>query len=213
MADNTEIQWTHLREVLDRYGNYFCNLVQQKMLQNNSNASGNLVRSFTYKVGIEGDRYWVEVEMEDYWKYVNDGRKAGKWPPREKIKQWILIKPVKPRPYTYLPSVKSLAFLIQRSIKEKKGYAPPRRILEDWIEKKGIHPQPRKILPSVDSLAFLISRKIGTQGTKGTKFFDEAMEETYKYFEISIENAIKEDLADWLENVVNEVLDALDMKA
>jgi len=204
-----DISWTHLYEVLQRYGQYFIDCVQRKMIQNGSNASGNLVNSFTYNVFIADGRYGVEVEMEDYWYYVNNGRKPGKMPPIEKIKQWVLIKPVKPYPYTYTPSVKSLAYLIQRSIKEKKGYAPPRAILEDWIEKKGIKPQPRQVLPSVDSLAYLIARKIGREGTKGTHFFDEAMRETYDYFERSIDNAIKEDYADWLENVVDETLKAM----
>lgn len=204
-----EIQWTHLKEVLDRYGNYFCNLVQKKMMANKSNASGKLVNSFTYRVFIEDNRYGVIVEMEDYWYYVDKGRKAGKRPPREKIKEWILVKPIKPRPYTYTPSVKSLVFLIQRSIKEKKGYAPPSSVLEDWVKKKGIRPQPRKVLPSVDQLAFLIARKIGLYGTKGTNFFTEAEKETYKYFKESIENAIQEDYGQWLTGIVETTISDL----
>lgn len=208
MSD-TDIKWTHLLEVLDRYGQYVVNGLQMKMLQNKSNASGTLTNSFKYTYGVEDGKYWVEVEMEDYWKYVNAGRKAGKMPPVAKIEEWIKIKPVHPRPYTYTPSVKSLAFVIQRSIKEKKGYAPPRKILEEWINKKGIKPQPRTIVPSVKSLAFLIARKIGRVGTTGTKFFDEVTADARKYFERSISNAIQEDIKDWLENIVNEVLEGI----
>jgi len=205
--ENIDIQWTHLLSVLDRFGNYLCNLLQKKMMNNNSNASGTLVNSFSYTFGIDDDgRYWVDVELEDYWKYVNDGRKPGKMPPVEKIKEWILVKPVKPYPYTYTPSVKSLAFLIQRSIKEKKGYAPPRAVLEAWIEKKGIQPQPRQVYPSVESLAYLIARKIGREGTKGTGFFDEAVDEATKYFEESIDNAIQEDIKVWLEEEMADFL-------
>ena len=189
--ENIDIQWTHLLSVLDRFGNYLCNLLQKKMMTNNSNASGTLVNSFSYTFGIDDDgRYWVDVELEDYWKYVNDGRKAGKMPPVEKIKEWILVKPVKPYPYTYTPSVKSLAFLIQRSIKQKKG----------------IQPQPRQVYPSVDSLAYLIARKIGREGTKGTGFFDDAVDEATKYFEESIDNAIQEDIKVWLEEEMADFL-------
>ena len=206
---DTDMKWTHLLEVLDRVGEYFCNLVQKKMMQNKSNASGTLTNSFTYTYGVEDGRYWVEVSMEDYWKYVNDGRKPGKMPPISKIEEWIRVKPIQPRPYTYTPTVKSLAFLIQRSIREKKGYAPPRSVLEDWIEKKGIKPQPRKVVPSVRSIAFLIARKIGRYGTTGTKFFDEARDETLKYFERTIDNAIQEDIKVWLEEIVAETLSDL----
>lgn len=205
------IRWTHLLEVLDRVGQYFCKRAQELMMQNNSNATGTLVNSFTYDYGVdvETGRYWVDISMEDYWKYVNDGRKAGRMPPVEKIRDWILVKPIKPQPYTYTPSVKSLAFLIQRSIKDKKGYAPPRTILEDWINKKGIQPQPRTIVPSVESLAFLIARKIGREGTTGTGFFDKAKDDTLKYFETTIDNAIQEDLKVWLEEIVNQSLSEL----
>ena len=209
MIDDYEIKWTHLKEVLDRYGQYFVNQLQMKMLQNKSNASGTLTNSFKYSYGVEDDRYWVEVEMEDYWKYVNKGRNAGKMPPIYKIEEWIRVKPVKPRPYSYTPSVKSLAFLIQRSIKEKKGYAPPISVLEEWMKKKGIHPQPRRVVPSVRSLAFLIARKIGRFGTQGTHFYDETLKDANAYFQKSIDYAIQEDIKDWLENVVNDVLQGL----
>lgn len=210
MSD-TDIKWTHLLEVLDRYGQYVVNGLQTKMLQNKSNASGTLTNSFKYTYGVEDGKYWVDVEMEDYWYYVDKGRNAGKMPPIVKIEEWIRIKPVHPRPYTYTPSVKSLAFLIQRAIKDKKGYAPPRKVLEEWITKKGIKPQPRQIVPSVKSLAFLIARKIGREGTKGTKFYTEVTEDARKYFERTIDNAIQEDLTDWLENVVNEVLENINI--
>ena len=204
-----EIQWTHLLQVLDRVGNYFCNEVQRLMLQNGSNATGNLVNSFSYTYGVDDGRYWVEISMDDYWKYVNDGRNPGRMPPVQKIKDWVLVKRINPRPYTYIPSVKSLTFLIQRSIKEKKGYAPPRTILENWIQKKGIKPRPQTVTPSVDSLAFLIARKIGREGTKGTHFFDVAKDNTLKYFERSIDNAIQEDIKVWLEDVMADTLSAL----
>lgn len=206
-----DIKWTHLLEVLDRYGMYFCEEIKKRLLQDKSNATGNLANSFTYTYGVDGDTYWVEVEMEDYWKYVNDGRKPGKMPPVEKIRDWCLVKPVRPQPYTYTPSVKSLAFLIQRSIKQKKGYAPPRRILEDWINKKGIHPRSVTITPSVETLAFLIARKIGKYGTTGTKFFDEVSKATYDYFQLSIEAALREDYTEWLESALDDTLEAMNL--
>ena len=203
MTNDYEIQWTHLKEVLKNYGEYFVNQLQMKMLRNNSNASGTLTNSFKYSYGIDEDKYWVEVEMEDYWKYVNEGRKAGKMPPVIKIEEWIKVKPVHPRPMSEEQAVRSLAWAVRKSIKKKKGFAPPLNALEEWIKKKQI---PVNRMPSVRSLAWAISKKIGRFGTKGTHFYDEVLDDAKKYFERSISNAIQEDIKDWLENVVGDYL-------
>ena len=59
--------------------------------------------------------------MKDYWYYVENGRKAGKWPPIQNILDWIKIKPVLPRPNAEgkLPTPQQLAFLIARKIGEE----------------------------------------------------------------------------------------------
>lgn len=206
MVENINIQWEATLAVLRNMAEAIKTEIIKNLAQDGSNASRTLTNSIDYDYGIEDGRYWVYVSMEDYWEYVNDGRKAGKMPPISKIKEWIIIKPVQIRPYTYTPSVRSLAFLFQRSIKEKKGYAPPRSVLEDWIKKKGIQPQPRKVYPSVDSLAFLIARKIGREGTKGTKFLDRAVEAVEKAFNDKIETAIQDDIHYWLEEEMDEFL-------
>lgn len=206
---DTDIKWTNLEYELTQFAETLMRLIRANLMQDGSNASYTLSDTLSYRIGIESDRYWVEVEMEDYWKYVNDGRKPGKMPPISKIAEWISVKNITPQPYTYTPSVKSLAFLIQRSIKKDKGYAPPRTILEGWIQKKGITPQPKTITPSVKSLAYLIARKIGREGTHGTKFFDDAVQAAKDAYEVRIDKAIRDDIAVWLENVVDDVLDSI----
>ncbi len=123
-------------------------------------------------------------------------------PPIDKIEEWIKVKPIQPKPYTYTPSVKSLSFLIQRSIKDKKGYAPPRAVIEGWIDKKGIKPEPRTIIPSVRSLAYVIARKIGRDGTKGTEFLDRAVEKVNDAFEDKFIEAIRADIDYWVESTL-----------
>lgn len=207
--EDTSIKWNNLQYELTRFAEYLIELIRANLRSDGSNASYLLNDGLGYKIGIEEDRYYVDIELEDYWKYVNDGRKPGKMPPLQKIEEWIKVKPIQPKPYTYTPSVKSLAFLIQRSIKQKKGYGPPRTVLEGWIQKKGITPQPQTVTPSVKSLAFLIARKIGKYGTKGTKFFDRAVETATKAYEEKIDRAVQDDIALWLETVVDEVLNSV----
>ena len=74
------------------------------------------------------------MELADYWKYVENGRKAGKWPPISAIAKWIEIKPVLPRPMDNgkLPTTQQLAFLISRKI-GLEGIAP-RPLLQKSVD-------------------------------------------------------------------------------
>ena len=55
--------------------------------------------------------------MAYYWKYIEYGRRPGKFPPPNKILDWVKIKPVIPRPVNGIkPTEKQLAFLISRKI-------------------------------------------------------------------------------------------------
>lgn len=200
-----EIRWDNLKEVLRQYAEFMIKALRSNLSSNGSNASFNLSDTLWYETGIEDGSYWVDIDLEDYWYYVENGRKAGKMPPIDKIRQWIIDKPITPRPYT--PSVDSLAYVIQRSIRKNKGFAPPRVVLLDWIKKKGITPNP--VTPSVDSLAFLIARKIGREGTQGKPFLERAQAEADREFDGRISEAIQDDIALWLETVVADTLKAL----
>lgn len=72
--------------------------------------------------GVEvskGTTFWeLSLLLEDYWKYVEYGRRAGKRPPIDAIEKWIEAKPVIPTPDANgrVPSTHSLAYLIARKI-------------------------------------------------------------------------------------------------
>lgn len=108
------MEWRHLTEVLNRYGE----LLAVRYKSYVPEASGKLVQSVNYEVKVDGDSYIVGLNLEDYWYYVEKGRKAGKFPPVENIMKWIKVKPVLPRPLKNgkLPTEKQLAFLIGRKI-------------------------------------------------------------------------------------------------
>ena len=58
--------------------------------------------------------------MEDYWYFVDEGRKPGRFPPVNKIRQWILDKPVAWNPVNgRIPTLEQKTYLIGRSIAEK----------------------------------------------------------------------------------------------
>lgn len=107
------MEFKRLKEVLERYGQLLVTKYQMYVPE----ASGKLVQSVKYELKYNETSYEVGLWLEDYWKYVEYGRKAGKFPPLSKIEEWIRVKPVIPRPYDgKLPTEKQLAYLIGRKI-------------------------------------------------------------------------------------------------
>ena len=57
--------------------------------------TGNLYNSIDVNYDPTGDK--IVVTMLDYWQFVNDGRKPGKYAPLSVIKDWIKVKGLKGR--------------------------------------------------------------------------------------------------------------------
>ena len=104
--------------------NLFALALKERLEKNGSNASGMLSNSIKGKVKYDGKYVSVFVDLEDYWKYVENGTKPH-FPPVDAIKQWIKVKPVLPRPLKdgKLPTENQLAYLIGRKI-SKVGTKP-----------------------------------------------------------------------------------------
>lgn len=117
-----EIQWDNLRKVLERYADAWIKNAEANLMENDSNASGQLQRSMKLdKIVIDEKQMRVTVELEDYWYYVENGRKAGKMPPIQPIIDWIENKPVPPKVEGL--TVKQQAYAIARGI-GKNGTQP-----------------------------------------------------------------------------------------
>lgn len=97
-------------------------------------ASGNL-KNFTYGCEFNGSLFEVYFNLPEYWKYVENGRKAGKMPPIDAIKRWMLVKPVVPKAGKNgkIPTPNQTAYLIARSIGEKG--IPAGHQLSDTLQK------------------------------------------------------------------------------
>lgn len=117
-----KIRWTNLNAVLERYAEAFIKNAQQNLDKNDSNASGALQRSMELdKIVIDDRMMKVTISLEDYWYYLEHGRKAGKMPPIQPIIEWIESKPVPPKVEGL--TVRQRAFAIARSI-GKNGTKP-----------------------------------------------------------------------------------------
>lgn len=81
-------------------------------------ASGKLALDQTYLLDFDGRYFTVSLNLQDYWKYLEEGTKPH-WPPVSKILEWVRIKPVLPRKPLKngkLPTQNQLAFMISRKI-------------------------------------------------------------------------------------------------
>ena len=157
-----DIKWTRLTEVLNEFADAFIQNARNNLDANQSNASYNLYNSFEKVIEVGEDYFKVSISLADYWQYVENGRGPGKFPPVDKIKEWIEVKPINPTP---LSNGKT---------------------------------------PSVEQLSFLISRKIANEGTEGKPFFEPAKEQTIREFEDKINQAIDEDVSNFILKLVEK---------
>lgn len=115
------IEFKHLEQVLTEYAKELEEKYKLNLESSGRKASGQLLTSINYNIVINSNEYAIDLNLEDYWKYVEEGRGPGKFPPVNKILEWIRIKPVLPHPDNNgkLPTEQQLAFLISRKIADE----------------------------------------------------------------------------------------------
>jgi hypothetical protein len=117
-----------MKDVAESIGQVY----RQKIADANSVATGKL-KDFKVECQMEGSFFEVIFILEDYWKYVENGRRAGaKFPPVNAIKEWIKVKPIIPRPIKgKIPTTNQLAYLIGRKI--SRDGIPAKKLLESSL--------------------------------------------------------------------------------
>ena len=104
----------------------------QNELRNFDSIASGALNNVDFEVEIKGGTYKIYLILQDYWKYVEYGRKPGKFPNIGAIQKWIEIKPIIPKPYKgKIPTPKQLSSIISRSIK-KKGI-PAKNVLNNTL--------------------------------------------------------------------------------
>lgn len=96
------------RDKLERDGNYTTRGQHQRLMD---------IPPEALHVEREADGYTVSIDLNDYWKYVENDTRPH-WPPRAAILNWVKIKPCIPRPDNKgrIPTQQQLAFLVSRKI-------------------------------------------------------------------------------------------------
>lgn len=126
MAEET-LKLTRTIEVLNEYAQAWANAYKAELIAEGKRATGDLIRSVSGEVVIENDVYSAVLNVADYYKYVEWGRKkGGKMPPISAILKWVQVKPVIARPNTLtglVPTQEQLAYAIAKSI-QQNGIEP-----------------------------------------------------------------------------------------
>lgn len=129
-----------LTRLLENCGEQIIDIYRRKLYEGGSNASGQLGNSLRAIVSVNEGVYVLELALSSYWKYVENGRQPGKFPPLDVIKQWIQIKPVIPNIRNgKLPTLDQLTFLISRSI--ARNGIQPKNYLANTIREFEYDPQ------------------------------------------------------------------------
>lgn len=91
----------------------------KKALKDNGNiASGQLENTASYKISFNGNYIEIIFQLEDYWKYIENGTRPH-FPPINAIENWIRVKRIVPKAVdNKVPSTRQLAYLISRKISE-----------------------------------------------------------------------------------------------
>lgn len=135
-----ESESINIQRVLEALGDQIIDVYRRKLFDGGTNATGLLGNSLSCIVKTENGIYDLYLSLQDYWKYVENGRQPGKFPPLDAIKQWIQAKPVIPDARTgKLPTLEQLTFLISRSI--ANNGIPAKNYLTDTIREFQNDPQ------------------------------------------------------------------------
>lgn len=116
--ENDLIKFNHLEQVLKEYGQAVEDMYRDRLKKDDKVASGELIDKLRFIYHHQGNKWEISLYLKDYWYYVEHGRNPGKFPPVDKILEWIDIKPILPYPDKNgkLPTPNQLAYLIGRKI-------------------------------------------------------------------------------------------------
>lgn len=97
-------------DLLERY--------KQTIKDSGHYASGDLCNTATYKIKWDGKYFELSFNLEDYWKYIENGTKPH-FPPISAIENWITVKHIIPSTNNgRVPTTKQLAYVIAREISQ-----------------------------------------------------------------------------------------------
>ena len=114
------LTFNNLQQVLDDFTKDVAETYKSLLLRDGKNATGELISSIKPMTPelVDGT-FECSLSLAPHWKYVENGRRPGKFPPIDNILDWVKAKPQLVRPNRLDRkeiSPKQLAFLVARKI-------------------------------------------------------------------------------------------------
>ena len=127
------LTFNNLQQILDDFTQDVAETYRSLLLRDGKNATGSLISSIKPMTPelVDGT-FECSLSLAPHWKYVENGRRPGKFPPIENILEWVKAKPELARPNRLDRkelAPKQLAFLVARKI-ATKGIQPGNQLEE-----------------------------------------------------------------------------------
>lgn len=100
-------QYPNTYAEFDKYGASVVKEMRTRLFNNGSIASETLYNSLDYEIIDDKKGFELAFLLEDYYVYVDKGRRPGKFPPLKNIREWTRLKGI-PESATY-PIAKKIA--------------------------------------------------------------------------------------------------------
>lgn len=127
------LTFNNLQQALDDFTKDVAETYRRLLLRDGKNATGELISSIKPMTPeLVNGIFECSLSLAPHWKYVENGRKPGKFPPIDNILEWVKTKPQLARPNRLDRkeiSQKQLAFLVARKI-ATKGIQPGNQLEE-----------------------------------------------------------------------------------
>lgn len=176
-----DIKWINLERVLNEFADEVVAKARENLADNNGNATGQLSQSMDNdrdkRVKIEDDRYQVFIALEDYWTFSEYG--TGPSHVTEGVDEFNVLH-----------------MGVQHTGEPRAQYWPPIDAIRNWVQNKpGV--------PKEDAFAYAVQGKIHKEGIKPKPFLEPAIEFVLPRYEELINQAIEEDVENWIKEAIN----------
>ena len=107
----------NLRAELKKYGRLYKKKYKSQIKKDNTDASGKLYKSISYKTKSTKRYSTLDLLANSYIEQISEGRRVGKTPPSNEILEWARAKKIRPENGGQSESnMKRMAFAIAKSI-------------------------------------------------------------------------------------------------
>lgn len=140
-------------DVFYKYKAEMIEALRRNLEQADKDQPGRLIQSIDVVIEQKGAKLSFELSMEDYWKYVDQGRKpGGKMPPQKALLDFIKFRGIKGKPKQVVVKNKTVRKAVKQVNRDKQ----------------------------LKQIAFGIGMNIKKVGIKPTKFYSSVVDSDFK---------------------------------